>query len=183
MRDFVTIVFDNAGDAYKGLHALWALDDEGGITVHGTAVVHRDSAGRFEVDTKETHPILATAVGAGIGALLGALAGPVGLAIGATTGGLIGGAADLERSDTRQQAALESGFVLGRGQSAVIADVSEGSSWAIRDRMKSLGGTIYRRSRSSVESDAGFDNGFYPYDDYLYPYEYIPNRSSPHYGW
>ena len=183
MRDFVTIVFDNAGGAYKGLHALWALDDAGGITVHGTAVVHRDSAGRFEVDTKETHPILATAVGAGIGALLGALAGPVGLAIGATTGGLIGGAADLERSDTRQQAALESGFVLGRGQSAVIADVSEGSSWAIRDRMKSLGGTIYRRSRSSVESDAGFDNGFYPYDDYLYPYEYIPNRSSPHYGW
>ena len=49
MRNFVTIVFDNSEKAYQGLHSLWALDDVGEITVHGTAVVHRDDAGRFEV--------------------------------------------------------------------------------------------------------------------------------------
>jgi len=54
MRNFVTVVFDNTGAAYKGLHALWQLDDDGDITVHGTAVVRRDDWGRFEVDTKET---------------------------------------------------------------------------------------------------------------------------------
>ncbi len=110
MRNFVTVVSDNTGAGYKGLHALWQLDDDGDITKHGTAVVHRDDWGRFEVDTKETHPVFATAVGVGIGALLGVLAGPAGVAIdaasgaaiGAATGAVIGGAVDLNRSDTRQ---------------------------------------------------------------------------------
>jgi uncharacterized membrane protein len=191
MRNFVTVIFDNRGAAYKGLHALWQLDDDGDITVHGTAVVHRDDWGRFEVDTKETHPVFATAVGVGIGALLGVLAGPAGVAIGAAggaaigaaTGAMIGGAVDLNRSDTRQEAAVEAGFVLGRGKSAVIADVSEDWTTEIDQRMQTLGGTVHRRSKSSLQADADIADGFYPYDDYLYPYEYVPSRYSSYYGW
>jgi uncharacterized membrane protein len=191
MRNFVTVVFEDTGKAYKGLHSLWRLDEAGEITVHGTAVVHRDDAGRFEVDSKETHPVFATTVGVGIGALLGALAGPAGVAIGVAggaaiggaTGAVIGGAVDLERSETRQQAEVEAGFVLGRGQSAVIADVSEDSTSAIDTPMRSLGGTVHRRAKTSLKDDAALDDGFYPYDDYLYPYEYIPSRYSPYYGW
>src|SRR5258707_15743593 len=78
MRNYVAVVFDDTGKAYEGLHALWQLDDAAVITVHGTAVVHRDALGYFQVDTKETHPALATAVGVGVGALLGLLAGPAG---------------------------------------------------------------------------------------------------------
>jgi uncharacterized membrane protein len=183
MRNFVAIVFDHKETAYKGLHELWELDEAGDITVHGTAVVHRDDWGRFEVDTKETHPVFATAVGVGIGALLGALAGPAGAAIGAASGALIGGAVDLDRSDTRQRAVVETEFVLGRGQSAVIADVSEDWNSAIETRMRALGGTVHRRSRSSLQGDAAAADGFYPYDDYLYPYEYVPSRYTPYYGW
>jgi uncharacterized membrane protein len=183
MRNFVTVIFDDTGKAYKGLHTLWELDEAGGITVHGTAVVHRDNWGRFEVDTKETHPVFATAVGVGIGALLGALAGPAGMAIGAAGGAVIGGAVDLDRSDTRQEAAVETGFILGRGQSAVIADVSEDWTSEIDTRMKRLGGVVHRRSKSSLQDDAAVDNGFYPYDTYLYPYEYIPSRYPPYHGW
>ena len=37
---------------------LWSLDREGDVTVHGTAVVHRDSVGRLVVDTdRRTRPL------------------------------------------------------------------------------------------------------------------------------
>src|SRR5271165_3975744 len=113
MHNYIAVIFKDTRRAYKGLHALWRLDAEGIITVHGTTVVHRDESGEFQVDTKETHPALATAVGVGVGALLGALAGPAGAAIGASggaalgaaTGGVAGFGADLSRADTRRQAA------------------------------------------------------------------------------
>ena len=177
MHNFIAVVFDSRSKAYKGLHALWELDDFGEVTVLGTAVIHRDDLGQVQVDTKETHPALATALGVGVGALLGALAGPAGAAvgaaggaaIGAATGGVIGGAVDLDRVDTRKQALDETRFVLGIGQSAVIADVSEDWTSPIDTRMSSLGGKVYRRAKSDLENDAWWD-----YRAYLYPYEYVP---------
>jgi uncharacterized membrane protein len=182
MRNYVAVVFDDKSKAYEGLHALWQLDDAAEITVHGTAVVHRDALGNFQVDTKETHPALATAVGVGVGALLGLLAGPAGAAvgaaggaaIGAATGGVVGVAADLGRADTRDQAAGETRFVLGTGQSAVIADVSEDWTSPIDTQMHKLGGIVYRRAKSDLEDDIWFDDNYF-YPSYLYPYEYIPS--------
>ena len=183
MRNYVAVVFNERSKAYEGLHALWQLDAGGEVTVHGTAVVHRDELGQIQVDTKETYPVLATAVGVGLGALLGALAGPAGAAvgaaqgagIGAATGGMVGVTADVVRADTREQAAAETGFVLGVGQSAVIADVSEDWTTPIDTRMSKLGGVVYRRAKSAVEDDKWYDYD-YPYDYYLYPYEYIPSE-------
>jgi len=180
MHNYIAVIFDGTGKAYKGLHALWQLDAEGDITVHGTTVVHRDDLGQFQVDTKETHPALATAVGVGVGALLGALAGPAGAAIGAAGGASIGAAAggavglttDLVRADSRDQARDETAFVLSAGQSAVIADVSEDSTLAIDSRMRELGGIVRRRTWSALRDDAWF--GAYLPSYYLYPYEYIP---------
>ena len=181
MRNFVAVVFDGRSKAYDGLHALWQLDDAGDITVHGTAVIHRDDLGQVQVDTKETHPALGTAVGVGIGALLGALAGPAGAAVGAAggaalgaaTGGMVGAGVDLSRADTRDQAVDEARFVLGVGQSAIIADVSEDWTATIDTRMRELGGVVYRRSASDLDDDTWF-NDYIPYT-YLYPYEYIPS--------
>src|SRR5262244_880439 len=184
MRNYVAVVFDDENKAYDGLHAIWELDDESLITVHGTAVVHRTDLGEYQVDTKETHPVLGTAVGVGIGALLGALAGPAGAAIGAAGGaaiggatvGVVGAAVDLDRADTRQKAADETRFVLGMGQSAVIAEVSEDWTTPIDAKMSNLGGRVYRRAKSDLENDVWFEgSGYYPYyESYLYPYEYIP---------
>lgn len=188
MRNYIAVVFDSSSEAYEALHALWQLDGSEDITVHGTAVVHRDNLGQFQVDTKETYPGLATAVGVGVGALLGALAGPAGAAIGAGGGAAIGAAAggvsglvaDAARSDSRHQAGAETGFVLNDGQSAVIADVSEDWTTPIDDKMRSLGGTVYRRARSAVEDDVWYDEGYYPYGYYLYPYEYVPPYARYH---
>jgi uncharacterized membrane protein len=184
MRNYIAVVFDNSSKAYEALHALWQLDHIGEVTMHGAAVVHRDNLGQFQVDTKETHPALATAVGVGVGALLGALAGPAGAAVGAAGGAGIGAAAggvaglmaDAGRADTRQEAAIQTRFVLGDGQSAVIADVSEDWTSPIDTRMHDLGGAVYRRAKSDLEDDVWFDSYLYPYDYYLYPYEYIPPR-------
>jgi len=186
MRNYVAVVFDSSSKAYEALHALWQLDGAAEITVHGAAVIHRDELGSVQVDTKETHPALGTAVGVGIGALLGALAGPAGAAVGAAggaaiggvTGGVVGAGVDLSRADTREQAMDETRFVLGIGQSAVIADVSEDWTSPIDTRMKELGGGIYRRAKDDLEDDAWF-NEYLP-DVYLYPYEYIP---SGYYVW
>ena len=182
MRNYIAAVFDNSSKAYEALHKLWQLDHDGEVTVHGAAVVHRDNLGQFQVDTKETHPALATAVGVGVGALLGALAGPAGAAvgaaggagIGAAAGGMTGLLADAGRSDTRHEAALQTALVLNDGQSAVIADVSEDWTSPIDTLMKNLGGVVYRRAKSSLEDDVWYDDGYYPYDYYLYPYEYVP---------
>jgi uncharacterized membrane protein len=181
MRNYIAAVFDDSRKAYEALHQLWELDGSGDITVHGTGVVHRDELGLIQVDTKETHPVLGTAIGVGVGALLGALAGPAGAAvgaaggagIGAATGGTLGMIADLDRADTRQEAADETGFVLGVGQSAVIADVSEDWTTPIDSRIHKLGGKVYRRPRSDIRDDAWYSPA-YPYGYYLYPYEYVP---------
>jgi uncharacterized membrane protein len=191
MRNFLSVVFDDEAQAYKALHALWQLDFAGDITVHGTTVVHRNRRGHIAVDSKETHPIFATAVGVGIGALLGCLAGPVGVAIGiaegaaigAATGAVVGGAIDLERSDTREQAVVDTGLAMDRGQSAVIADISEDWYEHVDATMRALGGAIYRRSRESVHNDGRNRDGLIPFDSYLYPYEYVPPERVVFSGW
>ena len=181
MHNYIAVVFDDTQKAYQGLHELWQLDNQGMVTVHGTTVVHRNDWGEFQVDSKDTHPALATAVGVGVGALLGALAGPAGAAvgaakgaaIGAASGGAVGTVADLARADTRDEAQSETAWVLRAGQSAVIADVSEDSTFPIDERMARLGGTVHRRVWSAVRDDTWFDDhGLYPYDGYLYPYDY-----------
>ena len=168
MRNYIAAVFDDSRKAYEALRQLWDLDGRGDIAVHGTGVVHRDELGFIQVDTKETHPALGTAIGVGVGALLGALAGPAGAAVGA-----VGMIADLDRADTRQEAADETGFVLGFKQSAVIADVSEDWTTPIDTCIRKLGGKVYRRPRSDIRDDAWYSPA-YPYGYYLYPYEYVP---------
>lgn len=181
MRNYIAVVFRDRAKTYEGLHALWQLDSARDITVHGTAVVHRDLFGQFQVDTKETRPMLATAVGVGVGALLGLFAGPLGIAvgaaagmgIGAAAGGLAGGLADAGRADTRSNAFADTALVLGSGQSAVIADVTEDWMSPIDTRMSELGGTIHRRAKSAVRNDDPWI-----YDNYFYPYEYMPPMSA-----
>jgi uncharacterized membrane protein len=182
MHNYIAVVVNDEKHAYAALHALWALDSDGMVTVHGTAVAHKNSWGQVEVDTKETLPALATAVGVGVGAILGFLAGPAGAvvgaaggaAIGASIGGAVGLGTDMLRADARDQADFETSLVMTPGQSAVIADVSEDSTWPIDARMREFGGVVHRRSCSDLRRDREVDgvmNGSY---SSLYPYEYVP---------
>ena len=184
MENYIAIVFDGDEKAYEGLHDLWSLDANGEIEVKGAAVVHRGRDGYMDVATKDTDQGLRTAIGIGVGALLGALAGPIGAAtaaaaataagVGAATGSVVGGftglAADADKSDEREQALHETRFVLPRGQSAVLAEVSEEWVTPIDAMAKRLGGVVHRRSKGAVSRDEwDFD-----YGTYLYKQDYTP---------
>jgi hypothetical protein len=52
--------------------------------------------------------------------------------------------------------------LLGAGQSAVIADVSEDSTVPIDERMRRLGAKVYRRAWSAVRDDKWFDDRALP---------------------
>jgi uncharacterized membrane protein len=187
MHNYISVVFDSEKSATDALHALWKLDKNGDITVHGTAVIKRDALGYIQVASKETHPGWRTAVGIGIGALLGALAGPAGAAlgiagassivigsaagIGAAAGGLAGVTVDGVKSAEHDQAGTAASFTLDPGQSALIAEVSEDGPGAVNAAMTRHGGIVFRRATSQVRSDAFSDDY---YTNYLYPYDYDP---------
>jgi uncharacterized membrane protein len=184
MDNYISVVFSNDQQAADGLHQLWNLDALGQITVHGAAVLHRDDLGYIHVATKRTDPGVRTALGIGLGALIGALAGPIGVAAGAATaaagagagigaaaGGIAGLTADAVKSGEHEEAAFQSGLVIGNGQSAVVAEVSEDWVTTIDEAMKRLGGKVYRRPKGTVLNDSFTDDN---YADYLYPYDYTP---------
>ncbi|HEY0798126.1 MAG TPA: hypothetical protein VGD50_03195, partial [Candidatus Baltobacteraceae bacterium] len=162
----------SAAEANEGLHALWNLDADGDITVHGAAVIRRDNDGQIEVATKDSDPGIRTVIGVGIGMLLGALAVPIGAAAGASIaagaaiglGAAVGGAVGLK-------AAYESRFVLPRGKSAVIAEVAEPDLTPVDLLVQRLGGIVFRRTKGDLRKDEWFDTD---YTDYLYPYDYEP---------
>jgi uncharacterized membrane protein len=186
MDNYVAIVVEDDAKASEGLHSLWKLDSSEEITVHGAAVIHRDKYGYVDVATKATNPGLRTAIGVGIGALLGALAGPIGAAAGATiaagtaagigaaAGGVAGLTADMVKSDEHDQAAFETTLELPRGSSAIIAEVTEAWTTPVDDLAKSIGGKVYRRSKSELRKDYYVDAD---YSDNLYPYDYEPQFS------
>lgn len=187
MKNYIAVVFSSDDKAHKGLRALWDLDDEGDLTVHGAAVIRRDAMGHIHVADRTTDAGMRTAIGIGVGALLGLIAGPIGVAagiagaatlatgtavgVGALAGGAVGVTADAVKEDRRENAADESFFTLKHGQSAVVAEVTEDWLSVLDTAMKPLGGTIYRRE-NNAQTNAAFGNRYY--NDYLYPYYYEP---------
>ena len=187
MNTYIAVVFASEQKAHQALSRLWALDDEGDLTVHGAAVVQRDDRGHIHVADQSNDLGMRTAIGVGIGALLGLIAGPVGVAagvagaaalsvgaatgVGALVGGAIGVTADAVKETGRETAAEEAFLTLKHGQSAVVAEISEGSILVLNDAMKSLGGTIFRRTNDPA-SNGAFGASYY--NTYLYPYYYEP---------
>lgn len=191
MKNYIAVVFSSDASAHKGLRALWDLDNEGELTVHGAAVIRRDDMGHIHVADRNTDLGMRTAIGVGVGALLGLIAGPIGVAagvagaaalasgtamgVGALAGGAVGATADAVKEDQRENAADESFFTLKHGQSAVVAEVSEDWVSILNDAMKPIGGTIYRRE-NNAHTNATFGARYY--NEYLYPYYYEPMYSS-----
>lgn len=182
MKNYIAIVFASNEKAHAGLRALWTLDAEEEITVHGAAVVRRDDMGHIRVADRSSDLGMRTAMGVGIGALLGLIAGPVGVAVGvagaaalatgtavgvgALAGGAIGVTADAIKEDQRENAGAEAFFTLQHGQSAVVAEVTEDWASILDDAMKPLGGKIYRRE-NNAQTNAAF--GPHYYNEYMYP--------------
>lgn len=187
MNTYIAVVFASDDKAHQALRKLWALDDEGDLTVHGAAVVQLDAHGHIHVADASNNLGMRTAIGVGLGALLGLIAGPVGVAagiagaaaisvgaatgVGALAGGALGVTADALNETRRETAAEEAFLTLRHGQSAVVAEISESSILVLNEAMKALGGTIFRRT-NDPSTNAAFGASYY--NTYLYPYYYEP---------
>ena len=148
MNKFLVLVFPNEAKAYKGLHALWDLHNEGTVTVFGAAVVEREAGGRLTVKQANDEGPLGVGVGTLIGGLLGVFGGPVGVALGATSGAMLGSVRDLFHVAVSEEFLDDVERDLTPGQFAVVAEVSEDWLVPLEVRVRELEGTVIRESRA-----------------------------------
>ncbi len=153
MDKYVVVIFPDETKAYEGVRALKELDAEGSLTVYGTGVVAKDTAGKLSVKEAADKGPLGTAVGALVGVLVGMFAGPIGAAAGMVSGAALGGIYDIANLGISSNFVDEISRNLTPGKSAVIAEVDEEWVTPLDTRMEAIGGSVMRELRASVEDE------------------------------
>jgi uncharacterized membrane protein len=154
----IVAVFDTKNRAYDAAKDLQVLADAEEIKLKRGAMVTKDDKGNLSVpETKHVGTAWGLLGGTAVGALLGALLGPVGVAagaaagaaatgavVGAASGALVGSTVDLTEygldADFLDTVATE----LNPGDTAIIAEVEEGSTRPVDAVVARFGGRIYR---------------------------------------
>ncbi len=95
MSNFIVVIFPTETQADEGRKALKELQDEGKLTIHGMALIHKGTDGKVSMKDEANEAPLGTAVGIVVGGLIGLLGGPVGLAAGAAGGAFLGYSVDV----------------------------------------------------------------------------------------
>lgn len=159
MADRVIVaVFKTQNQAYDTSTQLQSLDDEGTIKLKRGAIVTKDEKGNLSIpDTKRVGRAWGLLGGSIIGGLLGAILGPVGVAasvaasaaaagavVGVTTGGILGGTADLVDMGVAQDFIDSVSTEINPGDSALIAEIDEGSTEPVDQIVAQYQGTIFR---------------------------------------
>jgi uncharacterized membrane protein len=154
----VVAVFPTQNQAYDAAAELQQLNAADTIAVKRGAIVSKDAKGNLTVPDTQLGGPWGLLGGGLIGGLMGALLGPAGAAagvaagtaaaagaaVGAATGATVGGSADL------LALGLSSGFVdevsmdLEPGQSALVAEVDEGSTEPVDAAVQRHQGRVHR---------------------------------------
>lgn len=150
MDRMIVAVFDSEPRAYEGLRALAELHGAGSLTVYSDAVIAKDANGTIALRQTASVGPVGAGIGAATGTLIGLLAGPAGTAVGMAAGTLGGVAHDIANLGFGADFVEEVSRDLTPGKSAVVAEVEEGWIAPLNARMGSIGGIVYRRSRSDV---------------------------------
>ena len=152
MERMLVVVFENEQKAYEGSRALTALDFEGSISVYAEAVIKKNDDGTVTIEQTEDDFPIRTVGGTAIGALIGLLGGPVGVAVGAVGGTFAGGVWDLSRAGVNADFLDEVSAILTPGKWAIVSDISEEWVTPVDTKMEALGGTVFRISRSQLNT-------------------------------
>lgn len=139
MNKMLVGVFDNETVAFEGLSALKDLHKNGDITLYATTVLVKDAAGKVSIKQAAEKGPLGTPLGMLAGGMVGLLAGPVGLVAGASLGGLTGLIFDLNKSGIDVQFVDDVTTALGPDKTAVLAEVEEGWTVPVDERIGKLG--------------------------------------------
>ncbi|MBN9132103.1 MAG: DUF1269 domain-containing protein [Nitrosospira multiformis] len=153
MSNFIVVVFPTEKQAGEGRKALSELQDEGQLTIHGMAIIIKQTDGKVSMKDQADGASLGTAVGAVVGSLIGLLGGPVGLAAGAAAGAFLGYSVDASNYGVGMEFVDEVSRNLTPGKSALVAEVDEYWTVSIDLRMEALGGIVVRQWRLDVEQD------------------------------
>jgi uncharacterized membrane protein len=153
MEKMIVIVFDNEAKALDGLQIIRELDSEGEISVYQAQVVAKDPGGAVRVvDNDDLLSLPMVAGGTAVGALVGFLGGPIGAAVGAVAGALLGSIGDVEESGVTDEFVADVQTALTPGKVAVVADIMEELVTPLDTRMEHIGGVVFRRMRTFVET-------------------------------
>jgi uncharacterized membrane protein len=150
MERMLVVVFNDENTAYKAARVLHDLDEAAEIALDTDAVVTKDRDGAVTVVNARVADPEGTMGGAAIGAMVGLLGGPVGLAIGATGGFVLGAITDKTRARVDQDFVRDVTNALGRGKTALVAEIDEDVPDAVDERMKALGASVIRRDLQDV---------------------------------
>ena len=150
MDKIIVVIFNNEEDAYKGVHALEDLHDEGSITLYASGVIKKQPDGRIAVLEEAPDGPLGTGVGLLTGSLVGLLGGPVGAVVGGYVGTAGGMIYDLARLGVSEEFLDEVGHNLLPGMTAVVAEVWEEWMMPVDARMEAVGGIVFRRARQEA---------------------------------
>ena len=153
MDRMLVVVFENELKAYDGSRALKALDSEGSISVHAEAVIKKNTDGTITIKQQGDEFPIRTFGGTTIGALIGLLGGPVGLAVGAMVGTFAGGAWDINRAGVNADFLNEVSTKLTPDKWAIVSEISEDWVTPVDTQMETLGGTVFRTARRTVEHE------------------------------
>ena len=159
MADKVIVaVFATQNQAYDAAREIQNLDKDSIIELKRGAITTKDAKGNLTIpDTKGVGAAWGLLGGGLIGGLLGALLGPVGVAVGAAasaaatgalvgaaSGGFVGTTVDLVEYGLSEDFIDDVSTQINPGDTALIAEVDEGSTESI-DRIVTLhGGRVYR---------------------------------------
>jgi uncharacterized membrane protein len=143
-RRAITAVFSNQNDAYEAAREIENLDDKQ-VHVKQAALVTKDSKGNLRVpDTKGDEVPWGTLGGPIVGGLIGLIAGPAGVAAGAATGLMVGWTGDLVHLGMDEDVVRSVGSEVNPGDSAIVAEIDEGSTQPVDGIVARRGGRIYR---------------------------------------
>ena len=151
MDRMLVVVFDTEAKAYEGKGMLFALENEGSISVYSSAVIAKNADGSAKVMTTDDAVPVGTLVGTPLGSLIGLLGGPTGLAIGAAVGLLGGVTADLHNARIGDDFVDDVKKDLLPNKFAVVAEIQEEWTTPLDIRMEAIGGTVFRRALSEVK--------------------------------
>jgi len=154
MDNVLAVNFADDSKAYEALSSLKELDDQGQLDLAAAAVVVRTDDGRIETkDQVGDDSLVGTTTGGIIGLVIGILGGPFGILLGGATGLLVGSLYDIDESDATESALGDISRSVPAGHTALLAEADEPSPEVIDNAMKSLGGTVLRRSLDDVQAE------------------------------
>jgi uncharacterized membrane protein len=154
-ENVIVTTFSEHSRAFEALARLKELEADEQIGLHDGAVVERAEDGTLHVrdEAGNEDDGLATLTGGTIGLLIGILAGPLGVLLGGAMGLLAGAVIDADQDEETDSVLEHISRTIGKGETAVLADVDESGPVAVDAVMARLDGHVSRFARKDVEAE------------------------------